>query len=148
MSKNKKVLKLGKILKFYQQQLGVIQIQYQQQDIAVLEIEKAIRCLDQEHESIHMQADSSLAIVADRQHAIGMLELVQSRINKKKIELGQSQALLLKRKRQLQEQMSRVESFEKLIARKTNLLYHENHRREQSLADSRYLSQNFTGHKK
>ncbi len=146
-SGNKKVQKLEKVLQYYQQQMQVIQADCLRQNKIVLGLHLEISELENETELIYRQTERGEFLISIRLSAIGSLELNQERIRQKGIELSQGQAQLDECKCRVQEQMSKVESLEKLIDRKTDLLFHEKKRLDQGIADERYLSQHFTGRK-
>ncbi|MFK7765613.1 MAG: hypothetical protein AB8B55_00120 [Mariniblastus sp.] len=144
MPEKNPIVKLEKILKFYNQKLELIQIQHQQQMFAVQQIKNAITHLEQERERTQQQAEAGMSDLSNHEHSIEVLRLIQMRINKKQIDHNNAEALRAEIKQNMLDQMSKSKSLEKLIERKTQLLLHDRLRREQGMADDQNLNRQLT----
>ena len=137
--------KLERVVRFYQQEFEVLKVQCLQQKSVVAELDDALVGFKSQLRNIQSQTGGLGASIIDLQMVSRLMEKLQTeitqsqgRLDEAKLELGQRQAALRKK-------MSQLESLEKLIEKKTELISLELRRHEQQEADERYLNQHVSG---
>lgn len=141
MREEKTISRLQKVLDFYDRQLDLLKLQLAAQVSIAQQYKNEIVQLNES--IIHSQnqfTQQTASSLAHRQMSYQFEAHTIKVIAEKQIQLADANQELDRRKAALRKQLSKIESMEKLIERKTVAVNYERNKREQILADERYLN--------
>lgn len=140
MSSDDSIQRLNRVLDFYNQKLDVQKLRLAAQQAVVKKHNEKIEQLNNDLVQSQNRLLAASATIAGRQmgYQFGTFTMAEILEEQKQRELANDE--LENRKAELRKQISRIESLEKLIERKASVVAYEAGRREQILADERYLN--------
>lgn len=140
MSSDNSIHRLNRVIAFYNKQLDLLKLQLAAQHSVVQKHQNKIEQLEQQLRRSQNRILVESATIANRQMGYQFGTFTLTEIGKEQEQLETANQELEVRKAELRKQMSRIESLEKLIERRASTLAYEASRREQILADERYLN--------
>ena len=140
MSTDNSIQRLNRVLDFYNQQLDVLKLHLASQQAVVKKHNEKIEQLESNIIESQNRLQAESATIANRQmgYQFGTFTMAEIQDEQEQRELAIQE--LENRKTELRKQISKIESLEKLIERKASAVAYEAGRREQILADERYLN--------
>lgn len=139
--------KLKRILQFYEKELEMHKSRVAAQSALVERARNEAYAIQREIVRSRELIDNSGPSIANRELGTHCLAQAQTELHNKQLQWNEAAMELESRKVELRKQLRKIESMEKLIDRKAVSLQYEVNRREQTLADERYLSTDFEGTK-
>lgn len=140
MPKDNSIQRLNRVLGFYNKQLDLLKLHLAAQHSVVQQHQQNIKQLEERLLQSHSRLQSASATIANRQmgYQFGTFTVAEMVGEQEQLEIANQE--LETRKAALRKQLSKIESLEKLIERRASAVAYEAGRREQILADERYLN--------
>jgi flagellar export protein FliJ len=145
MTDRHQLSKLQKIIDFYEQECDVLKRRLLKQKAIVVEKQHHLASLQEQLVRTQQRFDGSRDSAFNHQLVCHLMNSISTNINCSEQELARAVTELQQRRTELQQKMSRIESLEKLSAIKSEEIAQHDRKREQHLADDRYLNTHFTG---
>ncbi len=140
MAEAKTIRRLQKVLDFYNKQLDLLKLQLASQISVVKKHQQEIIQLNDSITNSHHQLSHSPINLAQLQMGYQFQSYTALRITERENKLAEANEDLNRKRAALRSQISKIESMEKLIERKASAIAYERVKREQILADERYLN--------
>jgi len=137
--------KYQKVLRYYQQNLEILKARLQQQNQEVAQRQQKINQLHSRLESTQQSLTHAKPSPLDLQLVSHLMTNLESSIEQANRELNESNRELDSRRADLREQMSKIDSLEKIVTKTAAAIEHGRRRTEQIQLDERYLNTYFTG---
>ena len=145
MTNHRQLKKLRKIIDFYEQDCEVVKRRVLKQNAIVVEKQNKLAELNRQLELTQQRFNMPEATAFDYQLVCHLMNAIETSIKLAEQELAEAMNELHQQRTELQRKMSKIESLERLCTIKTEEILTQDRRREQHLADERYLNTNFTG---
>ena len=145
MTDHQQLTKLQKIISFYEQDCDVLKRRLLQQNALVVAKQNELMELEQQLARTQQQLHNREPTAFNHQLVCHLMSSIEININRSQQELSEAVLTLQQRRTELQKKKSRIESLEKLCGIKMEEISAQDRRREQHLADERYLNTHFTG---
>ncbi len=140
----KQLKSLQQVLAFYQQQLDTIKIRHQQLNSKLSEQLNRTRALTAELAETQRQSNEQPPSAANLQMANHVMGVLDNAIRQTERESQETRSESNACRKQLTDQMSKIEALEKVLERETRSIEDQRRQREQQIADERYLNTHFS----
>ena len=140
--------KLKKVIQFYEQDCEIIRRRLWEQNAIVAQKQNGLNNLARQLALAQQNSDRWEPTAFNHQLVNHLMNSIETKLIHSRQELAEAVIELGQRRNELQKKMSKIESLEKLLARKSEALSQRARQREQRLSDERYLKTHFTGSNK
>jgi len=141
----KKLEKLARVLGFYEQNLQILKGRLRAQNLVVAEKQAEVRRLVGKLETTQQAFTQSEPSATGLQMVSHLMTTLEASVKQANQELDTSNRELEIRRTELRQQMSKIESLEKIVTRTSAGIEHKRRQLEQLQSDERYLNTHFTG---